>query len=345
MFDYYLLYLLVPLFVLIIIIIGVVALFNNRNNNMDPNQMRPKTTAKDFLLNLGAFISLYTIVGSLISLLFTVINTAYPKISDGYNYYGSQSISWPVASLIVFFPIFVLLVWFLEKDYRIESERQNSLIHKGLTYITLFISGCVIAGDLVTAIYYFIDGQELTTGFLLKVFVLLVIFSSLFIYYISDLRGKLTPPLRIFWRIFATAIIIGSIIWGFAVLGSPRTQRLIKYDEQKVSDLQGINNQVRSYYSDKRTLPKTIEAMSNGNYYVAKVDSQNQKQYEYVKTAETTYNLCAEFNKAIGDKNTPNYYPYGDSFWIHPAGHYCFMETINPNDYPPYPKAVLPMPY
>ena len=46
--------------------------------------------------------------------------------------------------------------------------------------------------DLITILYYFIDGQELTTGFVLKVLVLFVVASSIFVYFISDLRGKLT---------------------------------------------------------------------------------------------------------------------------------------------------------
>lgn len=302
---------------------------------MDPNQIKPKASAKDFFLNLGAFVALCALVGNLLGLLFTIIDTAYPKITTGYNYFGSSSISWPVATLVVFFPIFILLMWFLERQYRTEPDTQKSLTHRGLTYITLFISGLVIAGDLVTVVYYFIDGQELTTGFLLKVLVLLVIFSSLFIYYVSDLRGKLTRNSRIFWRFFATFVLISSIIWGFAVLGSPRTQRLYKYDEQKVSDLQNINRQISSYYSNKGALPKTIEEMSNGNYYVAQVDPQNKKAYEYIKTTETAYSLCAEFNKASQDeknsRNNYSMYPYG-GVWIHPAGHYCFNETVNPDN-------------
>ena len=117
-----------------------------------------------------------------------------------------------------------------------------------------------------------------------------------------------------FWRALAGGIIIISIVWGFAVLGSPRTQRLIKYDEQKISDLQNINNQITNYYSSKGTLPNTLTEMANGSYYITQTDAQNGKPYEYAKTSGTTYNLCAEFNKASDDKNvnggkTYPYYP------------------------------------
>ncbi len=298
-----------------------------------------KSGAKDFFINFGAVVALYISVISLLNLLFTAINTAYPKIANGYNYFGSSSISWPVATLIIFCPIFLLLMWLLEREYRADPEKQNSTIHRWLTYITLFFAGLTIAIDLITVLYYFIDGQELTTGFLLKVFVLLVVVGSIFVYYISDLRNKLTPKSRMFWRVFAGVIVIGSIVWGFSVLGSPRTQRLIKYDEQKVSDLQSIDSQIKNYYIVKENLPQTLEEVANGNYYIPQFDSQTQKPYEYEKTSKTTYNLCAEFNKAFEDKVDVNYYPYGGLSWFHPAGRFCFEQTINPNNYN-YPKPV-----
>jgi hypothetical protein len=200
---------------------------------------------------------------------------------------------------------------------------------------------------LITVVYYFIDGQELTTGFLLKVLVLFVIASSLFLYFISDLRGKLTSQSREMWRVVAGVIILGSVIWGFVVLGSPRTQRLLKYDEQKVTDLQNLNNQIGNYYADRGILPDTLEELAKGNYYIAKVDSQNQKAYEYVKISKTEYKLCAEFNKASDDKKNVSSsfsisYPYNNSLWVHPAGDYCFQQTINPNLYNPniYPRPI-----
>ncbi len=301
--------------------------------------------AKDFFINLGAIVALYTLVISLINLLFTIINTAYPQINN-YNYFGgSQSISWPVATLVIFFPIFILLMWLLEKEYTIFPEKQSAGIHKWLTYITLFLSGIALAIDLITVLYYFIDGQELTTGFLLKILVVLVVAGCIFTYYISDIRGKLTSKSRMNWRIFAGVIILGSIVWGFSVLGSPRTQRLYKYDEQKINDLQTINSSVSEFYNSKNVLPKTLAEMSSMNYYMVLTDSQNQKPYEYEKTSETTYNLCADFNKDSKDATSPNIYarPIGYPSWTHPAGHYCFNETVIPNQYPNlngYPKPI-----
>jgi hypothetical protein len=289
--------------------------------------MNPQTPskAKDFFLNLGATISLYTVVISLVNLLFTVINTKYPQINA---YYGSPSIAWPVAILVIFTPVLILVMRVLGKQYLTEPV---STIHKWLTYLTVFIAGLVIAGDLVTVLYYFINGEELGTGFLLKVFVLLVVAGGIFGYYLSDIRGKLTGSRRQIWRIVSILVIVGSIVLGFAVLGSPRTQRLYKYDEAKVNDLANINSSVQSFYSQKAALPKDFNELTALNYYLIKTDSQTGKDYEYNVKGVNSYELCADFNTSSkptegrGNIAYPTY-PYGTN-WTHPAGHYCFQES------------------
>lgn len=287
-----------------------------------------KTSAKDVFLNLGAIVALYTLVVSLINLLFTAINSAYPQITNGYNYNGSGSISWPVATLIIFFPIFMVLMWLLEREYTVNPEKQSVGIHRWLSYITLFISGLLIAGDLITVLYFFIDGQELTTGFLMKIVVLLVIAVGIFSYYLVDIRGKLTSHNRRIYRIIALVVVLASIVWGFSVLGSPRTQRLYKYDEEKVTALQNINSEINSYYSDKGALPTDLHELESGNYYIQPIDSQTNNPYEYENTGKTTYNICAVFNKASMSDESKTY-NYGGTSWVHDAGHFCFKESVN----------------
>lgn len=306
----------------------------------NPSTGSGRATARDFFLNLGAIVALYTTVFNLINLLFTVINQAYPQITRGYYYGGSQSISFPVATLIIFFPIFVFLMWVLEKGFLVMPEKKNLAVHKWLTYITLFIAGIALAGDLVTVLYYFIDGQELTTGFLLKILVVFVVASGIFLYYISDIRARLNSSKQKIWAIVSGVVILASIVWGFAVLGSPWTQRLIKYDEQKVTDLQNINSQIASYWQTKATLPPALADLSGpNNYFTVLVDQQTGKSYEYNKTGAKSYELCVEFNKDSSTSGTTYPVVYGgESFWKHPAGHYCFSQTVTTNVYPNYPK-------
>ncbi len=296
-------------------------------------QTKPKISVKDFFLNIGATIALYTVVITLVTLLFTVINFAFPMVTN--SYMGSSSISWSVSILFVFTPVLILLMWLLEKQYMLEPERKDSGIHKWLTYLTLFLAGFAVAGDLVSVIYYFIDGQELSTAFLLKCAVLLVVAGSLFGYYLSDIRGRLQHKGRVVWRVVSVLIVVVSVIWAFSVLGSPRTQRLYKYDEAKVSDIMNIDNAVQSYFGNKGVLPKDFVELSTINYYVNKIDSQNQKSYEYVVTGKNTYELCADFNKSSSDQtNIRDTYPYGGPSWTHPVGRYCFSRDVSPSQFP-----------
>lgn len=345
----------VPIIITSIVIIGVLGLVVyviNKSKYMEPNQSfstgggQSKTGVLNFFFNLGAIVALGFVLGNLISLLFTIIDRAYPVINN-YAYYGynGSSISFPVASLIVVFPLYILFMWLLERSYKTEPEKRNNWFKRFLNYVTLFVAGLSFVGDLIMVIYYFIDGQELTSGFIMKALSILVIALAVFFYYVSDLLGRLDSKSRKIWTIVSAIIIILAIIWGFSVLGSPRTQRLYKYDQQKVSDLANISNQVTNYYSAKGAVPVSFAEMSALNYYLPQtVDQQTQKPYEYQKTGNLTYKLCAEFNKASDDKYKPyssDSYPNNMSSWSHPVGRYCFDQTINPTQYPP--MKVLPL--
>ena len=306
--------------------------------------MPMKTSAKDFFLNLGIIVSLYTVVFNIINLAFTVINKAYPQITNGYYYPSTYSISFPVATLIIFFPIFILLSWLLGKDFVTMPAKKNLGVHKWLTYITLFLAGLGFAGDLVSVLYYFIDGQELTTGFLLKALVVLVISGLIFYYYISDIRRVLSSKEKMIWRIIACVVVAGSIVWGFSVLGSPRTQQLLKYDEQKVNDLQNINSQIQNFYQLKNKLPATLNDVIgiNGYYGTLPVDEQTGQAYEYRITSSGKYELCANFNLESPDTTNPSFARVPGALdtlytWEHSSGHYCFTR-ISPIDIQSFSK-------
>ena len=307
--------------------------------------METKTSAKDFFMNLGAIVALYTTVVSLLNLLFTIINNTYPQITNGYNYYGSQSISMPVATLIIFFPIFILLMWLMEKNYKVEPEKKHLGIRRWLTYITLFIAGLTLAGDLVTVLYYFIDGQELTVGFLLKILSVFVVILTVFLYYISDIREKLLFRSRKIWALVSLIIIIASIVWGFVVLGSPWTRRQINYDMEKITALQNISSSVQGYYNNEGKLPQTVSdiiSFSGASDYLNFTDGQTGKKYEYIKIGNTTFSVCADFNKKSTQENLTQPYdvPGIVNLTTHPAGHYCFNEVVSKTG-DAYPKAYL----
>lgn len=296
----------------------------------------------DLFLQLGAFGALYACVASILILLFRVINSAFPPINAGYSYYfNSEAISFQVATLIVFFPVYLIISSVIQKIFLNDPTRRESRIRRGLIYLTLFIAGFAMAGDLVTVIYSFLDGQDMTAGFILKALAVLVVFSGVFYYYLQDVRSKLTTSTRNILRIGSIVLIIGSIAWGFAVMGSPRTQRLQKYDQTRLSDLQNIQSQVTSHWQSKGMLPENIAAMQNSlSYYSLPKDPQTGKDYEYRKTGLNTFELCSTFS-AEQPANSMAAYPYGkpQDNWTYNKGRTCFSRSIDLQLYPIYNSA------
>ncbi len=303
--------------------------------------MENKTTAKDFLLHFGGMILLYSGTGALIAILFRVINVAFPSVSRFGDYYsygqGFSAISFPVATLLVVFPLFLFVTSTLNKAYLADPTRKDYAVRKWLLYITLFISGGILAGDLITVLYRFLDGQELTIAFLLKVLTVLVITSLIFGYYLDDLRGRLSDHRRNFWKFVAIFFAVGSIIAGFLVLGSPQTQRSLRYDSQRISDLQNIQARLVNYWQRKGVLPDSLFEMTDeiSGLTVPK-DPQTSLDYEYRKTGDMSFELCAEFKNASTPNDTRyDYYEYETmSNWKHNVGRHCFERTIDPELYP-----------
>lgn len=297
--------------------------------------MENRTTAKDFFLHLGAVIALYAVTISFVNLLFRIINNAFPEVARDYYYWGGGSeISMPVATLIIMFPIFILLSWFVYKTYDTDQAKKNLSVRKWLTYITLFVAGIILAGDLVAVLYKFLDGQDLTLAFLLKALVVLLVSGGVFGYYLQDIRDKMSVGMRKMWAIVVTITILAVIILGFGVLGSPKTQRLIRMDNQKIVNLRELQWQIINYWQTKGAIPEEWSSQI--------IDRQSGKPYEYRKAGEKSFELCADFNRESkmdnGSAIIRDVYNYAtmtkNENWEHGAGRHCFFRTIDPVAYP-----------
>ena len=298
---------------------------------MDP--LKPKTGASDFFVHLGAVVVFYGAVVALFTLLFSIIEVAFPPVA--LQYYSYPSISFPVASLIVLFPVFVLLSWIAHRSYATDALKKNLPVRKWLTYLTLFLAGGIAAVDLITVIYYFLDGQNFTTAFLLKVLSVLVVAGVTFGYYLRDMNDQIMPAERKVWSGVALLIIVASIVWGFMVIGSPATQRTLRYDAQRVMDMQQIQGQILSYWQAKEVLPQNLNQLQDSlSYYGIPVDPETSKAYEYKASGARSFELCANFG--LDQKvtlATPSV--AGSDNWSYKKGRYCFERTIDPELYPP----------
>ncbi len=315
--------------------------------------MEQKTGPKDIFLHLLSIITLYVAVGSFISLIFQYVNVLLPDPLESNYYYISgvySSIRWAISILIVVFPVYTWSVWFLNRGYAKVPEKREMKSRRWLIYFTVFLAALIMIGDLVALVYNLLQG-EFTTRFLLKVLAVLLTAAAVFIYYLWDVRKSGAEPRP--W--FMTAITWGSIVavavsivGGFFIVGSPALERAYRFDDERVSDLQNIQEQVVNFWQAKQKLPQNLSELKNSiTGFIPPKDPENQAEYIYEKTGNLNFKLCANFSKpSRGGENsrimTKSAYPagpYGTENWDHDQGRVCFERTIDPAFFPPLNKA------
>lgn len=313
---------------------------------------RPKLTPKDFFLQLGIIVALYVSVISLINLLFQTINYAFP---DKLAYYGdpySSGIRVAIASLLIIFPLYIALSWYVEKLFGATPEKRELGVRRWLLYFTLFVAGIAVIVDLVALINAFLGG-ELTTRFAFKTLAVLIVAGGVFGYYLSDLRRSAGAPSKNkLWSVSAGGIVLVSMVWGFAIMGSPMAAREKRFDDNRVSDLQNIQWQIVNYWQQKGRFPKSLAELEDQiSGYRVQVDPETKSEYEFNLGEGYAFELCATFNHStIGEKERlagrgefegtyPSIPPIMGKTspaesWEHEKGRFCFERVLDPDLYP-----------
>ncbi len=303
-----------------------------------------KVGPKDFFLWAGAMVALYAGVVSFIALLFNYIEYAFPNaLAYGSPY--SRGISYQMASLIVLTPVLLVLMRMIRGTIAKDPSRQDIWVRRWALYLTVFIAGATVVGDLIILLTTFLQGHELTAGFLLKTLVVLLVAGAAFLHFLADLRGYYgAHPGRasmIMWSVGVCVVI--AIVSGFLIVGTPYQARMYLQDQQKISDLQGIQSQIVLFYQQKEELPETLLELEDPlSGYAVPTDAQTGEPYRYEKTGNLSFSICAAFNKeSRGDIETRPVYGFEQENWQHPAGEHCFDRTIDPERYRPFGKPVL----
>lgn len=117
------------------------------------------------------------------------------------------------------------------------------------------------------------------------------------------------------------------IIAGFFVVGSPQTERMRRFDERRVQDLQSIQYQIINYWTSKSILPIQLSQLNDSiSGFTIPKDPVSGIDYAYrVKNSATLeFELCANFETISLNEN-----------WQHDKGRQCFERKIDPQLYPP----------
>jgi hypothetical protein len=293
------------------------------------------TTPKDFFLYVGSIIALYVSAGSLLAVLFAIINAVFPDAINPYYDYYSGGMRFAIASLIIVFPIYVGLSWIIRRDIVANPAKRELSVRKWLVYLTLFVTGLVVVGDFIAILNVFLGG-ELTMRFVAKVIAILVVSGAVFAYYLYDIRRSAVENKRVSRGIViaSSVLVLGSLVWGFTVMGSPSTARNIRFDATRQGDLQNIQWQVLSVWQQKGVIPAKLAELNDPlSYFTVPVDPETGAQYVYEKVGPKAFRLCATFARSA--ESSVN----ADTKWKHDAGSFCFDRTIDAELYPVTPAA------
>ena len=284
------------------------------------------TSPKDFFLHLGATIALYASVIALIDLAFEVVNKALP---DSLNiYFSTSSVVWPISILIVLVPTLYVLEKLIGRDIVRMPLKKDLWIRRWRIYLTLFLTGATIAVDVIVLINTYLNG-EISSRFIWKVVVVLVVSAIVFAYYILAKMADQKTWLKVL-AILGAVIALAAIIAGFIIVGSPSTQRVIRFDEQRINDLQSIKYSVDNYWQSKKTVPESLAVLESMGIVIP-VDPENGSTYEYEAISSPAgYKICATFDLPSDLKisnagySVPTYPGSMQTDWSHNAGHVCF---------------------
>lgn len=146
---------------------------------------------------------------------------------------------------------------------------------------------------------------------------------------------------------FIIAVVAMSVIAAFFIAGSPADQRLKRFDDQRIGDLQQIQYQIGDYFQNKQKLPAALSDMNDSfRNVIVPQDPESHSDYGYRIRGLNSFSLCATFHlpsaAGIDQKypqsiSGPGY--YGPSAnWDHTAGEQCFERTIDTAYFKPLAK-------
>lgn len=142
-----------------------------------------------------------------------------------------------------------------------------------------------------------------------------------------------TGTLRILgW--LACLAVVGAIVAGLILVGSPAQARREKADLDRVSDLEALTHGVRQFYLDRKELPATLDLAYTRSNKMADdlLDPETRAPYDYRVIDKDHFELCADFQTDQSKATKPGY--YSDEvlpFWKHQSGRQCFaLEAKSP---------------
>jgi hypothetical protein len=295
-----------------------------------PDRSGGGESSRDAFLYLLSFSTLATWASALGSMLFQLIDIWLPDLVGRETYINVRTaVTWQMASIVVAFPVFLLVMRTILHEAQERPERLQSGVRKWLTYIALLLTAGGMICDLIWFVDYFLTG-ELTSRFVSKALTVMLICGAIFIYYVGSLRWDRDTNVAFALRrslkfgIGATAALVVAFVLGLGVAGTPTAQRRLEADVRRSQDLQSIARAIHFSYEREKgssaSLPASLgDFVGKGVQRSQTLDPETGKIYEYRVKNGLTYELCGVFAGAEEAGRG-----YRSQFWYHGTGRTCF---------------------
>jgi hypothetical protein len=295
--------------------------------------------ARDAFLYMLLFSTLAIWTTELGSLAFALINHWLPDpLYSPFQGFELEIFSWSLAAMLIAFPIYLLTSALVAREAAADPGRLESPIRKWLTYIALLFAALICVSDLICALAFLIRG-EITTRFVARALVVLVIAGAVFFHYYAGMRKSDSPDSparsptnsRNRWAaIFASLAVLTMTGLGFLQLGPPHEQRQLRTDNQRVQQLYQLSNFIEDRWkSGNSKLPANLSQAPG--YPSRYQDPITHASYEYISGEASHYQLCAAFDRP-SEVNPNSQQP---DRWQHPAGRFCFqLDATQPTTFP-----------
>jgi hypothetical protein len=284
-----------------------------------------------------AFLYMFSLVALLFmslatgQVIFQAINKFITDVAlPNANNFNSDLLKMAISALIISIPIYYLVMRYLSKSLVKGELDKESAIRRWLIYFILFVSSVVMIIWLIVTIGSFLNG-ELTTKFILKAITAIAISGIIFSYYFYDVKRddiKAKDKVILIYLIATLVLTIGSLIFSFFFVESPTAARARKHDEQVLNQFTELDSAFNTYYTKFNKLPDTLVAGLSETPYLTVdkyKDPASSKPYEYKKTANDSYELCADFQTDNRDVKDQAIYAYADR-WPHATGYQCIKQ-------------------
>ncbi len=250
---------------------------------------------------------------------------------------------WIVAAMLVWLPLAIVFYMRTRAELAAVPERRQSTLHKVLISIYLFVNFIIAAGALFAVFYSVIrllvngaDGEEVG-NVLVRVTVPALLMIGVHGWALLAYSRAQRMTRKVFAMVFAG---VGVLVMVALLVASVGTIRGKAIDDKKERDLSVLSTAIKTQYTDKRSLPKSLDDV--------KVDTSKLNlsldEYSYIRQGTNKYELCAKFNTSTmsttsKSSSSDDQYSSYPSFSYHDKGNHCFKvqvssySPLNLNDY------------